>query len=139
MQKLSCRSIFDCPPGSQDSEETVTSDLLCAHIRLASYSSTPMIGAHHTTKPFGWKMEIHAWQSQADPGGTAGADRVRCNIATRGESVEPLAKQIGALLIILNSFDNFKHNIEIEEQWKGMYCVDLFKSFPTSIYFQESA
>ena len=30
-------------------------------------------------------------------------------------------------------------NFEIKEQCKGVHCVDLGESFPTSIYFQKSA
>ena len=33
----------------------------------------------------------------------------------------------------------FGWNFEIEEQCKGVHCVDLGESFPTSIYFQKSA
>ena len=33
----------------------------------------------------------------------------------------------------------FYEKIEIEERCKGVHCVDLGESFPTSIYLQKSA
>ena len=33
----------------------------------------------------------------------------------------------------------FDEKIEIRERCKGVYCVDLGESFPTSIYLQKSA
>ena len=33
----------------------------------------------------------------------------------------------------------FDEKIEIRERCKGVHCVDLGESFPTSIYFQKSA
>ena len=33
----------------------------------------------------------------------------------------------------------FNENFEIEERCKGVHCVDLGESFPTSIYLQKSA
>ena len=35
--------------------------------------------------------------------------------------------------------DDFWLKFEIEERCKGVHCVDLGESFPTSIYFQKSA
>ena len=36
-------------------------------------------------------------------------------------------------------FDNFDDKIEIRERCKGVHCVDLDESFPTSIYLQKQA
>ena len=33
----------------------------------------------------------------------------------------------------------FNENFEIRERWKGVHCVDLGESFPTSIYLQNLA
>ena len=40
---------------------------------------------------------------------------------------------------ISNMFSNFNENFEIRERCKGVHCVDLGESFPTSIYLQNLA
>ena len=37
------------------------------------------------------------------------------------------------------NFSNFNENFEIKERCKGVHCVDLGESFPTSIYLQKFA
>ena len=40
---------------------------------------------------------------------------------------------------ISKNFSNFNEKIEIRERCKGVHCVDLGESFPTSIYLQNLA
>ena len=49
-------------------------------------------------------------------------------------------KKIGNSIIQLRkNVDDFWLKFEIEERCKGVHCVDLGESFPTSIYLQKSA
>ena len=67
---------------------------------------------------------------ELEPRGRDGQPAVPCQEVVIGRKVQKAGENFLAI---------FDEKIEIRERCKGVHCVDLGESFPTSIYLQKSA